>query len=273
MMCLNMSVALGILPVARFLGGHTGFLQHMHRAQRVQPLMIHTTFTCECRRRGAVPRAPFPSLASLALGWDRGRSGALVHALGSLRDGTRGSGPAQVARSTHHARWNAPALADAIAAARKHGPPNPRPAPWRVCAADADDVGKRNRMREAMLFDDPPAYWSGEERRAARRRQVPRAHTACPRCAPAAWQVFFRDRVGPAWAPQSRAERWALSVVPAAARADDLYVAIGIPHAPSMTAPQFAQYNLSQASGALVQQRACLRSRLASTSRRQGGAG
>ncbi len=60
-MVMNKTLALGILPVSRFLNGHTGSIQLMDRVQRVTPLMYHATYECADHALVA-SRCPFPCL-------------------------------------------------------------------------------------------------------------------------------------------------------------------------------------------------------------------
>ncbi len=84
LMCMNQTLALGVLPASRFLNGHTGWVQRLHEVQRVAPLMYHATHQCERWPRGR----PSPPLTACRTPVPCTRAHA--HALGSLAPARRG---------------------------------------------------------------------------------------------------------------------------------------------------------------------------------------
>lgn len=172
----NQTLAVGVLPCSRFLGGHTGFIQKLYEIQQVKPLMVHATFQCE------FPRAPHAApLRRLAVGascpaWlcTGGASG--WRQLSS----EAGRGWGQARRDCSEAEASA----------------------CRACVgcADGGNMGKRHRMREAALFADPPSYWTGA-RPPARHARRHAGHARTSRAQVVATRRSLRQR-WLAWLPR-----------------------------------------------------------------------
>ncbi len=142
----NGKLKMGILPVSIFCSGHTYFVQRMAERLKLQPYAVHATFQFSGGRLGRAPAAAVhPSAKRKARGGCRGLWRAVQQRCRLF--------PTQVACTAQlwsSARYH---VQHSHTAWRLSQPLTQRAPP------PVGTPGKRNRMRERLLWHDPPVYF------------------------------------------------------------------------------------------------------------------
>ncbi len=221
LMCMNQTLALGVLSVSRFPNGHTYFVQRLHEVQRVTTLAVHPTYNCECV---CAPQRSLLLFAHFCVGGNRetGPCTSAVEGGGAAHTRWSAGRASSLSRSTTSA-FQSPLPAQSAAFTCSHGLCVP------TCAVGGN-WGKKERLRDAMLFDDPPSHWTGARK------------DACM-CA-----CMFGHR------PSAHPEPWQSRTTGCRhgggdACAGDSFIMVNVPKTPSMMGMQFErEFNASQAS-------------------------
>lgn len=144
-----------MLPVASFASGHTFFVQRLFEFQKVKPYVVHTTFQVRVFMGGVSGRlAGWAALGAGQVGRFSGWVGGWV----SLRRARAPGIPKPASCSCEYQLLNQPLIrlpADPLFERFAPPPPPPR-------AQYGGSSGKRNRLREAMLWVDPPEYYGAD---------------------------------------------------------------------------------------------------------------